>query len=268
MPIKFGEVMGRAFPHVRGGCPFYSSHYESADDNEDYTVSYKLSTGQIIRGLGYSHQCVGGARCGLVHLFDTSFPSVGMAYTIFELPYFEKLTAIGGNKLSVERVPTIKCKNGAAPEDPDSLALGVSRPRAGMLLIWHSGGFFRGTGHVAIVTDVVEKGQRQYGVRIAEANYDDERWVHGHYSRELPAIVNDKGHFEIFEPHPEGGRIKGWIGSINMLHFEDPTSPSFAQTAGSMRARRSFAEAVPALDEKQQGQQQAHQSDGAEQQQQ
>ncbi len=260
MPLKFGAEMGRAFPAVRGGVPFYSSHYDSADYSERHEVKATLPDNKtVLTGLGAPHQCVGGARSALVHLYATTFASIPMAYHIFQLPTFERIlpaaadsasttaSSVGSRRsLQVERIPTVRCENGEAPASGHEI---VAKPLPGMLLIWNAGGFFEYTGHVAIITAVIPRCDKpdgtpgkRYGVQIAEANYDDEKWANESYSRELPAVINERGHFFISEP--AGGRVKGWIAGRHMVEeFECPhTSPTFSESSA---ARSGFAGRKP-----------------------
>ncbi len=76
-----------------------------------------------------------------------------MAYEIFDMPY-----AI--NLKDGKNVPMRSGRNGSN-----------GRPEPGSLLIWNEGGFFRHTGHVAVVVEASDT-----FVRLAEQNYDDKVW--------------------------------------------------------------------------------------------
>lgn len=248
-PAKFGAEIGRPWAHIGGGVAFRSSHYDSADSDDEargYSLSYRLGhnapDSPLLHGIGYAYQCVGSVRTALLHLYDTTFPSIPMAYHIFSLPYFEQLHPVPGErgKIVAERVPTLRCENGKAPEGASKDL--IARPPPGSLLIWDPMGWFRWTGHVAIVVDVVPRSDdgRRWGVRVAESNTYDAVWDNEDksFARELPARITDEGHFHIDEPHPEGGRIKGWICSTNIFEHEHPNSPTFVATTAQYRAAR------------------------------
>ena len=65
------------------------------------------------------------------------------------------------------------------------------KPEAGALLIWQEGGEFKHTGHVAIITEVLED-----KIRIAEQNVIHSRLPSGQqWTRELPMTVSETGYF-------------------------------------------------------------------------
>lgn len=97
------------------------------------------------------------------------------------------------------------------------------KPVSGNVLIWVDSGFFKYTGHIAIVTEVVKRENDEkypFGVRVWEQNFDDSSWNGRDYSRELPAVMDDEtGKLEIIEPI-YGSVIKGWMATKCMLEHE------------------------------------------------
>ena len=119
------------------------------------------------------------------------------------------------------------------------------KPVPGNVLIWVDSGFFKYTGHIGIVTEVVDRRRRTgqpseqekensssddddqqkeekypYGVRIWEQNFDDSSWNGRDYSRELPAKIDEEtGKLEIIEPI-YGSIVKGWMATRCMLKHE------------------------------------------------
>jgi glutathionylspermidine amidase/synthetase len=121
---------------------------------------------------GIKYQCVELARRWLVVNKRVTFDDVTVAHTMFDsLPHARSI-------MDANRLLPFECiANGSAATN--------SRPALGDLLIWHEGGFYPGTGHVAVVTESSEN-----YVRIAEQNFDDCYWpANQHWSRQLPVEV-------------------------------------------------------------------------------
>lgn len=170
--LPFGSILGVA----PGGVPAYSSDY----NNVDMTLFPRRSSymGQY-EGVytGYRFQCVEYARRWLVAVHGITFPDVGMAYEIFDLPYFH-------NVRNGERVAVKSVRNGSSNSWKE-------RPFLGSLLIWHEGGYFRWTGHVAVITEVTDT-----YIRVAEQNVYDAHWEGRDYSRELRVSEGPGGESE------------------------------------------------------------------------
>ena len=272
-PVAFGTEMGRF-----NGVPAFSSHYESADYDAFAHESAYLSH---LNGVysGHKWQCVEYSRRYLIAVDDVTFPDVNMAYEIFDLPQFERITrrarhagarcANGMRHCDKVAVDVVKCRNGQHPADDASMAAGLERPAPGCLLIWNYGGFFSFTGHVAVVTEVLEVADhlagaapcaapdaarggatsatssaggssvgRRFIVRVAEQNVYDEHWGGRNYSRELPATINANGAFHIHDPSPQGGTVKGWIRA---LRPSDCAATSCGGGGGSSPSSTCFA---------------------------
>ena len=231
MPLQFGRELG-----VFNGVPAYSSDYDSADDRE-YPGRHSYMAHHDSIYTGFKYQCVEYGRRYLVAAHGHTFPDVGMAYEIFDLRHFHLIVDKSNrSELVTERVPAVKCANGKLPVDDHSHAAGANRPQPGYLIIWHAGGFFRHTGHVGVVAEVVDHGGNKFGVRIAEQNVHDEHWEGKHYARELPAMVDANGAFHITETSPKGGSVKGWIAPVTLAaHMTrgDGIARSSAATAPS-----------------------------------
>ncbi len=124
-----------------------------------------------------------------------------MAYEIFDMTHAYRVR-------DKAPVPWTNVKNG-----------GKLRPVPGCVLIWHEGGEFRHTGHVAIVTEVHDE-----WIRVAEQNVDDVIWgENNNYARQLRVEVNPTtgGYFIHEEWGRRGGRIKGW----KLLPEDFPSQP-------------------------------------------
>jgi hypothetical protein len=133
-----------------------------------------------------NNQCVEYARRYLVLAHGVSFPSVGMAWEIFEnLESFE--TVETDDKATPRPVKITKHRDGSTVP-----------PEAEDVLIWRRE--LRGTGHVAIITKVDES-----SVYICEQNWEDENWEGRDYGRQLRLEVKD-GKYYIIDPY-----ITGWI---------------------------------------------------------
>jgi len=179
----FGTLLGMA----PGDVPVYSSHYPSVNSSEfPDRESYRSYLDGIY--MGHKWQCVEFARRWMYLNQGVIFDDVAMAYDIFEL---RKVRVIRDNALlSVQ-----------------SFKNGNSRPPLpGCLLIWNEGGEFEDTGHVAIITEVL-----QDRVRIAEQNMDHQLWPAGqNWARELELSVDEQGRYWIQCTFDEGS-ILGWM---------------------------------------------------------
>jgi glutathionylspermidine amidase/synthetase len=178
--LPFGTICG----YAPGGIPAFSSDYDNYTEVESYF------SGGIEHYYGSPYQCVEFSRRWMIHALGLTFGSVGMAYEIFDKSHAVRVK-------DKTKVPWTNIKNGS-----------TVRPRLGSLLIWHSGGEFSYTGHVAVVTDVSDE-----WVRIAEQNVDDTLWPNGQdWARELDVEYNPStGEYFIHERWGRrGGRVMGW----------------------------------------------------------
>ena len=121
-----------------------------------------------------------------------------MAYEIFEFETVERLA--DGARVPFEAVP-----NGSGPDR--------RRPTLGSVLIWYPQGYFKHTGHVAIITEATDT-----YVRIAEQNTHDRYWAPGtNYSRELPVHIDAQGRYAIEDTTATRAKVMGW------MHVNAPT---------------------------------------------
>lgn len=208
---KFGTVLGEY-----KGVKAFSSDYDSADDGQyPDRRSYISFVGPHY--CGYKHQCVEYSRRFYVQAHGITYGDVGMAYEIFTRIFnagFHKILGVDHDKGEVRtaRIPAVRCKNGELPEVDEWRRAGLHRPQRDMMLINQEGGYFRHTGHVAIITDVVEYGDGRGGCRIIEQNVSDRKHPEGReYSRELPMTYNpEKGTWYVSET-TRGSAVLGWV---------------------------------------------------------
>lgn len=185
----FGTVLG-----IKHGVEVYSCNYKSV-----------LSAGTSHWGFHHRHaghftgvryQCVELARRYLIATRGITFESIPMAYDIFDLPHARRIEDGAPHKWS-------SCRNGTSS----------APPRVGSLLIWEPRGYFKTTGHVAVVTDV----QPSY-VDIIEQNVHDAVWDAAlGCSRRLPisSVASDSGGrgssvYRISDTFHDT-RILGWV---------------------------------------------------------
>ena len=157
------------------------------------------------------------ARRYLVINHDVTFDSIPMAYDIFGLRHVQRVS-------DGARFHWHARRNGESAE----------APRVGSLLIWEPRGYFKGTGHVAVIvgiqvrnlcisftTEDVHPGSvyeacslaMQAGsIDIVEQNVFDSVWPLGQeFSRRLKAgVVKESGAFYI-EDSFRDTRILGWM---------------------------------------------------------
>ena len=209
-PAKFGSVIGVA----PGGVPAHSSHYESAEgpeweDDENYWGEHEgVYT-------GYRFQCVEFARRWLVHTNGLTFGDVHMAYEIFRIP--EVVKTADGSSIPVERTA-----NGTKGH----------LPVLGTIILWKPQGYFRHTGHVAIVTHV-EDGK----VGVAEQNVTDASWEGKHFSRELDLKIDDAtGNVTILDHHYDNTVVLGWVTPVPFI--TDGALGAAAAAAAEAEARK------------------------------
>lgn len=138
--------------------------------------------------MGYKWQCVELARRWLYVNFGYVFDDIAMAYDIFRLRQVTVLS--DGRKLPIQ-----------------SFANGAKRcPEVGCLMIWNEGGEYDVTGHVAVVTEVLED-----RLRIIEQNVEDKVWPPSEtWSRELAMSRSADGGYWIDCTYENAG-IMGWV---------------------------------------------------------
>lgn len=178
----FGTLLG----YAPGGVAIYSSDYKTIDP-QDYPddASFRSYLGHEY--MGYKWQCVEFARRFLYLNYGVVFTDVGMAYEIFSLRFLRQV-------VNDDILPLQAFENGS--KQP---------PVAGCLLIWQQGGEFHKTGHVAIITQVLEN-----KIRIVEQNVIHHRLPVGQqWTRELPLLVKD-GHYFIQDSFDDT-EILGWM---------------------------------------------------------
>lgn len=193
-PARFGAELGRC----PGGVPAYSSHYPTANKEEfPDRNSYRSYVDGVF--MGYKWQCVELARRWLYQTRGYIFDDIAMAYDIFQL---RAVRVVEDNKL----LPLRSFRNGA-----------LRPPEPGCLLIWNEGGTFEITGHVAIVTEVLED-----RLRIIEQNVDHEPWPEErNYARELPLYRNEAGGY-VVECTLEETEILGWVIQTDADQHAEP----------------------------------------------
>ncbi|EMP6780794.1 CHAP domain-containing protein, partial [Proteus mirabilis] len=164
----FGTLLG----YAPGGVAIYSSDYSSID-KEDYAANDSFRSYIGNEYMGHKWQCVEFARRFLYLHYGVVFTDVGMAYEIFSLRFLRRT-------IDDDILPLQAFANGS--KQP---------PTVGALLIWQEGGEFKVTGHVAVITEVLED-----KIRIAEQNVIHTRLPRGQqWTRELPLKVSDNGYF-------------------------------------------------------------------------
>lgn len=180
---KFGTLLGTAPGEVH----VYSSDYPSAAKDELPTrEAYRSYVDGVF--MGYKWQCVELARRWLYVNRGYVFDDIAMAYDIFQLRDV-KVVADG------TRLPLRSFRNGAKRP-----------PEPGSLLIWNEGGDFDVTGHVAVVTEVLDG-----LVRFVEQNVEDKLWPAGQsFSRALRLTVDAEGGHWIDSTAADAG-IMGWV---------------------------------------------------------
>jgi glutathionylspermidine amidase/synthetase len=180
-PRPFGELLG----YAPGQVPVYSSNYDSLKP-EDMPSREEFRHYQDGIYMGYKWQCVEMARRWLYINRGYVFEDIPMAYDIFEIKSF---LTIDGSKL-----PAYSFRNGSR-----------RKPEVGALLIWSPTGEFDRTGHVAVITEVLEN-----SVRIVEQNVEHQGWGNLDWARALPLRENSRGGFTIDCTY-EDTHILGWV---------------------------------------------------------
>lgn len=137
--------------------------------------------------MGHKWQCVEFARRFLFLNYGCVFTDVGMAWEIFSLRFLRQV--VNDNILPLQ-----------------AFANGSKRaPQAGALLIWQKGGEFHETGHVAVITQLLDD-----KVRIAEQNVIHSPLPLGQqWTRELRMTV-ENGTYTLHDTFNDT-EILGWM---------------------------------------------------------
>ena len=183
---KDNEPFGTVLGYAPGGIAIYSSDYMNVDPQEyPEDASFRSYLGHEY--MGYKWQCVEFARRFLYLNYGIVFPGVGRAYEIFSLRFLRQV-------INEAILPLQAFANGAK-----------RAPAAGSLLIWQEGGEFKGTGHVAVITEVLAD-----RVRIVEQNVIHARLPLGQqWTRELPLLCSE-GAYTIHDTFDDT-QILGWM---------------------------------------------------------
>ncbi|OFZ21570.1 MAG: bifunctional glutathionylspermidine amidase/synthase [Bdellovibrionales bacterium RIFOXYA1_FULL_36_14] len=185
------------------GLKVYSSNYDSIKKSiKSDRDSFRSYFDNI--WMGFKWQCVELARRWMYLNTGYTFEDVPMAYDIFKLKDIKN-----PHTKTSDTLPLHSFKNGSQ-----------RHPEPGCLLIWDEGGQFEVTGHVAIVTEVLDD-----KIRIIEQNVDDTIWVENqNYSRELKAVIDQDGGYWI-KCECEKAKILGWvIQTQDASYSEKPSS--------------------------------------------
>ncbi|MTC74425.1 bifunctional glutathionylspermidine amidase/synthase [Providencia sp. wls1919] len=191
----FGTLLG----YAPGGVAIYSSNYSSIPDlGERDDISFRSYINNEY--MGYKWQCVEFARRFLYLNYGVVFTDVVMAYEIFSLRFLRHVVDDG-------ILPLRAYQNGSQ-----------MKPTAGSLLIWAEGGEFEHTGHVAVITHVLEN-----KVRIVEQNVLHHKLPAGQqWTRELPLSV-DNGSYTLSDTFTDT-TILGWMIQTdnNQYAYKEP----------------------------------------------
>ena len=169
-PAPFDTVLG-----VWNGITVHSCDYDSVPSMSHWKCpdAYRSELNGTV--CGFKWQCVELARRYLLLTSGVVFDSIPMAYDIFDLK-------------SIRRVSDGKLFKMTAHVNG-----GKMHPIVGSLLIWKPKGFFKVTGHVAIISAV-----HPGSVEIVEQNVEDTVWPKGvNYSRLLRADTAPDGSFTV-----------------------------------------------------------------------
>jgi glutathionylspermidine amidase/synthetase len=174
-----------------GEVPAYSSFYESLNtDLMKNRADFKSFVNGVF--MGYKWQCVEFVRRWLYLNKGYIFEDVSMAYEVFNL---KEVSLVNSNK----KLAVFSFKNGSK-----------RKPEAGSILVWKEIGEFTVTGHVAIITEVLET-----SVKIAEQNLEHQKWGESRsWSRELKMSQSKDGTFHI-ECSYKDTEILGWLIQTN-----------------------------------------------------
>lgn len=177
----FGTLLG----YGPGGVAIYSSDYNKIDSKDEDSRNFRHYVNDEY--MGYKWQCVEFARRYLYLNHGLVFTDVSMAYEIFSLRFLRQV-------VNDAILPLQAFKNG-----------GKQPPKVGSLLIWREGGEFHRTGHVAIITEVLEN-----KVRIVEQNVIHYKLPLGQqWTRELPLVISNDTYY--IQDTFDDTEILGWM---------------------------------------------------------
>lgn len=236
--LAFGTLCGVG----PGGVPAYSSDYWQGGWRfmTSLSSSVSMSSCGVTDGTGGEHedgmsheytgfkwQCVEYARRWLLVNYGITFDSVNYAYNIMELAGFDEIvfddtlpppppkqsssSGCGSGRKKAQDPPprktqgvhTIKVRNGDQIVGKADHAL-----KKGSILLWENAGFFKGTGHVAVVASVSASGEV---IRVAEQNVYQAHWPEGaDYARELRVITGPDGSVTVMDVFPDSP-VLGWV---------------------------------------------------------
>jgi glutathionylspermidine amidase/synthetase len=204
----FGTLLG----YAPGGVAIYSSDYATVN-REDYPdfASFRSYLGHEY--MGHKWQCVEFARRFLYLNYGVVFTDVGNAYEIFTLRFLRRV-------VNDAILPLQAFANGS-----------LRAPCAGALLIWQDSGEFKGTGHVAVITEVLAD-----KVRIVEQNViHDYLPVGQQWTRELALTVTDGGYY--INDTFEDSKILGWMIQTDEDEYSLP-QPTIASKYMALKSDR------------------------------
>ncbi|XKM13635.1 bifunctional glutathionylspermidine amidase/synthase [Orbaceae bacterium ac157xtp] len=184
--VKPNEPFGTLLGFAPGGVAIFSSDYSINNEKEYHKKhSYRSYIGREY--MGHKWQCVEFARRFLYINYGVVFTDVGMAYEIFSLRFLREV-------ISEKLLPLQAYANGSK-----------KMPVPGAMIIWQQGGHFSKTGHVAIITEVLENKVRVVEQNVAHAHLPaGQQWT-----RELPLSVTSQGYW--IDDTFEDTSILGWM---------------------------------------------------------
>lgn len=203
----FGTLLG----YAPGGVAIYSSDYNSLDPWDDDDAAFRSYIDDEY--MGHKWQCVEFARRFLFLNYGVVFTDVGMAWEIFSLRFLREV--VNDNILPLQAFP-----NGSP-----------RAPEAGALLIWQKGGEFNETGHVAIITQLLDN-----KIRIAEQNVIHTPLPPGQqWTRELEMVV-ENGCYTLRDTFDDT-TILGWMIQTDDTQYS-LSQPDIANQSLAIRGAR------------------------------
>ena len=225
--IKPHKPFGMLLGHAPGGVAIYSSNYSTINSQEyPDDASFRSYLGNEY--MGHKWQCVEFARRFLYLNYGVVFTDVSMAYEIFSLRFLRRV-------INDAILPLQAFANGCE-----------RAPAAGGMIIWQDGGEFEKTGHVAVITEVLED-----RVRIVEQNVIHHRLPAGQqWTRELPLSISEGRYF--LNDTFEDTKILGWMIQTEDSQYSlpQPTIPAEYLSMHSERIENKQQFNNPWLDEK------------------
>ena len=125
--------------------------------------------------------------------YNVTFPSVTFAYEIFDLTQIIHLSDKIQSNNQISYSPWYSIKNNSN-----------IIPTIGAILLWENSGNFMPTGHVAIITNIIDN-----WICIVEQNNENTKWTDKvHWSRQL--LLTHDNINDIYTIHETNGNILGW----------------------------------------------------------